>query len=127
MLLVCTVCILFFLSSFFIQFFSFIRYFFSIYFVSQQGVTLWRTRTKLEKYLIIAICTLAIAFIAFLLCIRSSGDAHSQFQAGISVYNYSNKQLFIHTFIRLSKLTNIYFFIFFSSIVQCVHAFCIVH
>lgn len=60
----------------------------SIFYIcfNQQGVTLWRTRTKLEKYLIIAICTLAIAFIILLLCIQSSSNdgTHALFQQGIS-------------------------------------------
>lgn len=46
------------------------------------GVTLWRTRTKLEKYLIVAVCVISIAFIVFLLCARSSEHSRAQYLLG---------------------------------------------
>lgn len=49
-----------------------------------QGATLWRTRTKLEKYLIIAVGVLSIAFVVFLLCARSSEDSLAQYSHGTS-------------------------------------------
>lgn len=46
-----------------------------IFLLYLQSMTLWRTRTKLEKYLIVALSVLTVIFAILLLSITSSGDA----------------------------------------------------
>lgn len=60
--------------------------FLSQFILQKQGVTLWRTRTKLERYLIAAVCLLSIAFLTVLLFSQTTKNDDLLDQYGSSEY-----------------------------------------